>query len=197
VFFHVDVGFGSADSALAVAEELRSRGAPLTMYWGVDDLSVPVPAWATPVVKFSEAWYAKLNASRYLVNNYGGVWGLTKDPAQRYLQTWHGTPLKYIGVSEARQNRAGEARFTNIAKEAGNWDAAVSPSPYFTRILASQFLFTGRVLEVGYPRTSGRRHCRSCKRRARTMDSRPHQEPFGAPTSIHGTVSVWLTPVAS
>ncbi len=152
VFFQVDVGFGSADSAAAIAEELRRRESSLTMYWGVEDLSVAVPAGAVPVVKLSEDWFAKLNASRYIVNNYGGAWGLTKDPGQRYLQTWHGTPLKFIGVSEARQNSAAPARLQKIAAEAAQWDAAVSPSPYFTRILASELLFAGTVLEVGYPR---------------------------------------------
>ena len=152
VFYHIDLGGGSADSGLAIHQELCRRGASLRTYWGVEDLGVPVPDGAIAVIKRSEQWYAKLNTSRYIVNNYGGILGFTKDPAQRYLQTWHGTPLKMIGVSEARRNKAPRARLKQMAKEAGDWDAFTSPSPYFTSLLASELLYHGAALELGYPR---------------------------------------------
>jgi CDP-glycerol glycerophosphotransferase len=152
VFFLVDVGNNAADSALAIHQELRRRGATMPLYWGVEDLSVPVPEGGIPIVKRSEEWFAKVNRSRYLVNNYGGMWGLRKDPTQRYLQTWHGTPLKYIGVSEARHRGALKPRFDQIAAEAAEWDAFVSPSPYFSALIPGEFLYHGPILETGYPR---------------------------------------------
>jgi CDP-glycerol glycerophosphotransferase len=152
VFFYVDLGSAAADSALAIHQELRERGLPLTLYWGVEDLSVPVPPGGVPIVKRSELWYAKANRSRYIVNNYGGLWGLSKDPGQRYLQTWHGTPLKVIGVTEARNKGASRARFEQIAREGADWDAFTSPSPYFSELIPSEFCFTGEVLETSYPR---------------------------------------------
>jgi CDP-glycerol glycerophosphotransferase len=80
------------------------------------------------------------------------MWGLRKDPGQRYLQTWHGTPLKYIGVSEARHAGALKPRYEQIAAEAAEWDAFVSPSPYFSSLIPGEFLYLGAVLETGYPR---------------------------------------------
>lgn len=152
VFFHVDLGSAAADSALAIHQELRQRNLPLRLYWGVEDLSVPVPDGGVPIVKRSELWFAKINSSRYLVNNYGGLWGLSKDPGQRYLQTWHGTPFKVIGVSEARHKGAPSSRFEQIAREASEWDAFASSSPYFSALIPGEFCFTGKVLETGYPR---------------------------------------------
>jgi CDP-glycerol glycerophosphotransferase len=152
VFFVVDLGSNTGDSALALHEELRRRGSSLRLYWGIDDRSVVVPDGGIPIVKFSVDWFAKLNASRYVVNNYGGVWGLEKDPEQRYLQTWHGTPLKYIGASEARQTNAPESRLDVIARESSAWDALISPSPYFTELARTEFRYEGPVLETGYPR---------------------------------------------
>ncbi len=152
VFFLVDIGNNAADSALAIHNELRRRGSRLKLYWGVEDLSVPVPDGGIPVVKRTEEWFAKVNSCRYLVNNYGGMWGLTKDSGQRYLQTWHGTPLKFIGASEARHRGALKPRFDQIAAEAAEWDAFVSPSPYFSALIPSEFLYHGAVLETGYPR---------------------------------------------
>jgi CDP-glycerol glycerophosphotransferase len=152
VFFIVDMGSNASDTALALHHELRRRGSSLGLYWGVEDLSVPVPEGGTAILKRSEEWFAKLNGSRFIVNNYGGVWGLTKDPHQRYLQTWHGTPYKYIGVSEARHKNAANSRLENIAKEASEWDALVSPSPYFSALAAPELFFNGTLLETGYPR---------------------------------------------
>lgn len=152
VFFVVDRGSNASDSALAIHHELRRRGSQLTLYWGVEGFHVAVPEGGIPIIKNSEQWYAKLNTARYIVNNYGGVWGLTKDPEQRYLQTWHGTPYKYIGVSEARHKNAPNSRLEQIAKEASEWDALVSPSPYFSALASPEFLYQGAILEFGYPR---------------------------------------------
>ncbi len=152
VFFCVDLGANAGDSALAIHEELRRRGTDLRLYWGVQDLSVPVPEGGVPVLKLSRDWYEKLNTSRYIVNNYGGVWGLTKPPDQRYLQTWHGTPLKYVGASEQRHRKGSDVSLDKLAAEAGEWDAFVSPSPYLSELVPSEFLFSGPLLETGYPR---------------------------------------------
>jgi CDP-glycerol glycerophosphotransferase len=152
VFFCVDLGSNAGDSALAIHQELRRRGTSLQLYWGVDDLSVPVPEGGIPVLKLSPAWYEKLNTSRYIVNNYGGIWGLAKHPDQRYLQTWHGTPLKLIGASEARRRKGPSSGLHTIARESAEWDAFISPSPYMTSLIRTEFSFGGDVLEIGYPR---------------------------------------------
>ncbi len=113
---------------------------------------MPVPEEGIPVVKGSAEWFTKLNTSRFIVNNYGAIWGLVKDPGQRYLQTWHGTPLKYIGASEARQRKQPKSRLDQIAEESADWDVFASPSPYFTALLLTEFSYNGAVLELGYPR---------------------------------------------
>jgi CDP-glycerol glycerophosphotransferase len=152
VFFTVDLGANAGDSALALHQELRRRGLPLTLYWGVVDLSVPVPEGGIAVLKGSEQWFEKVNRSKFIVNNYGAIWGLSKNSGQRYLQTWHGTPLKLIGVSHARHLNAPNSTLDQIAMEAAEWDAFVSPSPYFSSLVPTEFFFNGPILETGYPR---------------------------------------------
>ena len=152
VFFQVDLGNAAVDSALAIHHELRQRGLPLTLYWGVEDLSVAVPVGGIPIVKRGVEWFETVNSCRYIVNNYGGLWGLSKDPEQRYLQTWHGTPYKSIGLSEARHKRASRSRLEQIARESAEWDAFVSPSPYFSALIPAEFAYHGAILETGYPR---------------------------------------------
>ncbi|RZI96066.1 MAG: glycosyltransferase family 2 protein [Microbacterium sp.] len=152
VFFSVDMGAGAADSALAIHREIVARGLPLTSHWGVSDFSVPVPPGAVPVLKGTRHWYETLARARYVVNNYGGLDGLHRRVHQRQLQTWHGTALKHVGASEARAQHDAPQRLATIAAEAAAWDAVVSPSPYMTDLIRSDFLFQGTVLESGYPR---------------------------------------------
>lgn len=151
-FFYVDLGSRATDSALAIHNELRRRNAGLHLYWGVEDLSIPVPEGGIPVVKNSPEWYDKVNRARYIVNNYGGIHGLTKHPQQRYLQTWHGTPYKYIGASEARHKNSFDSRYKTIEREAEEWDAFVSQSPFMSALIPEDFRYQGRILETGYPR---------------------------------------------
>jgi CDP-glycerol glycerophosphotransferase len=174
VFFCVDLGSNAGDSALAIHHELKQRGSALRCYWGVTDLSVPVPAGGIPVVKNGAEWFEKLNRSRYIVNNYGGIWGLVKHPDQRYLQTWHGTPYKFIGASEARHKNATASRLAKIAAESAEWDAFVSPSPYMSALVPAEFSFDGAVLETGYPRNDRLAS-------AGTADRETIREAFGLP----------------
>jgi CDP-glycerol glycerophosphotransferase len=152
VFFYVDLGLRAADSALALHHEIRRRGLPLALYWGVTSPAVAVPEGGVPVVKGSAAWYRTVNASRYVVNNYGGILGLRKHPRQRLLQTWHGTPYKFVGRSELRHRNAPPQQFAIMAREAAEWDAFVSASPYLSKLIRTEWDFAGEILETGYPR---------------------------------------------
>lgn len=152
VFFYVDLGLRAADSGLALHDEIRRRNLPLTLYWGVISPAVAVPPGAVPVVKGSVAWYEKLNSSRYVVNNYGGILGLRKHPEQRVLQTWHGTPYKFVGRSELRHRGASAPQIASMSREASEWDGFISPSPYMSTLIREEWDFEGAILETGYPR---------------------------------------------
>jgi CDP-glycerol glycerophosphotransferase len=97
-----------------------------------------------------------------------------KHPDQRYLQTWHGTPYKFIGASEARHKNATASRLAKIAAESTEWDAFVSPSPYMSALVPAEFSFDGAVLETGYPRNDRLAS-------AGTADREAIREAFGLP----------------
>jgi len=68
----------------------------------------------------------------------------------RFLQTWHGTPLKRIHRSAARP--PAEDVLAELDADIARWDALVTPSPDATRLLREAFAYDGAVLETGYPR---------------------------------------------
>ena len=160
VVFSVNMGGSAGDSQLALFKEMVKREIPWRFYWGVSDRSKWVPQGATPVVRGTEEWFELLNRARLVVNNYGGILGYGDRAFQRYLQTWHGTPLKVIGDSEfAMDARAYAQKKLRAQSEAEQWDWFVSPSPVMTELIPHEFYYSGAILETGYPRNDALAAC--------------------------------------
>jgi CDP-glycerol glycerophosphotransferase len=76
-----------------------------------------------------------------------------KRAGQRYVQTWHGTPLKHLGYDIGVPKFAsGVGYFDFLAGDVAQWDLLLSPNPFSTPIMAQAFRFTGEICESGYPR---------------------------------------------
>jgi CDP-glycerol glycerophosphotransferase len=72
-----------------------------------------------------------------------------KRPGARYLQTWHGTPLKRIHYDVLF---APPGRLDWLDQDVARWDLLLSPNRDSTPRLRKAFGFTGPVWETGYPR---------------------------------------------
>ncbi|TGD08487.1 CDP-glycerol glycerophosphotransferase family protein [Brevibacterium sp. S111] len=153
VVFSADMGSSAADSQLAILKEMIRRNLQLEYRWAVTDFSVEVPHGAVPLLRGSEEWYKYLSSSRIIINNYGGIAGYGNRRYQRYLQTWHGTPLKHIGNSEFRTNPREYSKRALVAQtEAQEWDWFVSPNPFMSRLIPEELFYDGDIIESGYPR---------------------------------------------
>jgi len=141
-----------SDSPRAIHEELVRRGADLEHLWVVTDARCRVPETATVVREGSREYYEALSRSRYVVDNdHFPTWFARRDD-QICVQTWHGTPLKRLGldVSEMRQTvRAFQRRWDQQVR---NWQYVVSPNRFATPILQRAYEIKGAMLETGYPR---------------------------------------------
>jgi CDP-glycerol glycerophosphotransferase len=72
---------------------------------------------------------------------------------QRYVQTWHGTPLKRLGYDIVKPSFASGGRFFDfMAGDVEQWDLLISPNPFSTPIMRQAFKYTGEISETGYPR---------------------------------------------
>ncbi len=73
-----------------------------------------------------------------------------------YIQTWHGTPLKKLGLDLTQLHMAGKetlAEYKETFREnAATWDYLISQNPFSTEVFRRAFGFHGKVLAVGYPR---------------------------------------------
>lgn len=138
------------DNPEAIFRELVSRNSKFDLIFTVSS-KTSAPSGASGVRHGSLAWLKALATSKVLVNNTNFPSYFRKREGQLYLQTWHGTPLKKLGRDIQGAKPTG-SYLAMMDREAGYWDYLISPSAYCTEIFPSAFNYSGKILEIGYPR---------------------------------------------
>ncbi len=133
------------------------RYSSFTHVWVVNDKSrIPAEYLALPnvvfVAKASDLYLRYLCTAKYLINNSGFPPYFIRKPEQKYLATWHGTPLKTLGKEQ-------KYKFYDHKRTERNFLQAthiISPNPHTTNILFDSYdireLYRGMLAETGYPR---------------------------------------------
>ncbi|MEV0097106.1 bifunctional glycosyltransferase family 2 protein/CDP-glycerol:glycerophosphate glycerophosphotransferase [Streptomyces sp. NPDC050738] len=141
-----------SDSPRAVHEELLSRGGELEHLCVVRDQQAQLPSGARAVIHGSTAWHEALARSAYIVTNTQLPEWFERREDQYVVQTWHGTPLKRIGIDLTGTAAANEPYIATLPQRARQWSLLVSPNRFSTPVLRRSFGYEGEVLESGYPR---------------------------------------------
>lgn len=81
---------------------------------------------------------------------------LKKNKKTKYIQTWHGTPLKKLGLDMEYIDMSGNKDIAqyheDFKKNTADWQYLISQNSYSTEIFKRAFAFNGEMLEIGYPR---------------------------------------------
>jgi CDP-glycerol glycerophosphotransferase len=142
-----------SDSPRAIHEELVRRDAPLEHLWVVRDGACVPPATAVAVPQLSGEYYEAYARARYVVaNDHWPRWA-SRRPEQTWIQTWHGPPLKRLGLDLARSPKAAREYRRTLLQPRENWHNLVSPGPLATPILRRAFPESAEIVETGLPRT--------------------------------------------
>src|SRR5690554_2557203 len=123
----------------------------------IDDLEkVPSDFWGLENVfyvrKESDLYLRFLSACEYLINNSTFPHYFIRKDGQKYLNTWHGTPLKSLGmdIKDSPFQRSNTARNFLQASH------LISPNRHTSTVLVDRYGLKGtikaKVLESGYPR---------------------------------------------
>lgn len=137
----------------AVYEELTRREPDLPCVWVTGDGRIRAPEPARTVLAGTRAHYEALSTARAIVSNTGLQDWFVKRDGQTYVQTWHGSPLKRVGLDiEAPTFERGRRRMEALRQDAATWNLLLSQSPFTTPILRRAFDYAGEVVELGYPR---------------------------------------------
>ncbi|WP_375424992.1 CDP-glycerol glycerophosphotransferase family protein [uncultured Friedmanniella sp.] len=152
VFFECDRGAHFGDSPRYLYERLTQRAHGLRLVWANNTTLRLTDPHTRKIARHSPRYYWELSRARYWVNNQNFPAELDKPEGTRFLQTWHGTPLKRMQhdvdnmASRDADYQVRAARLTSF------WDVLLSASSYATACFRSAFRFDGTILEAGYPR---------------------------------------------
>lgn len=97
--------------------------------------------------------YAQFLASTgYFINNSTASTYLIRRKQQKFLNTWHGTPLKGLGRDiKTEFNELGPVQYNFLQST-----HLISPNPHTTQVLLDCYdlrrVYTGKLAETGYPR---------------------------------------------
>lgn len=104
---------------------------------------------------YSIAYYKEMLTSKYILSNARlNQRMFHKRKGQIYLQTWHGTALKRIGI-DARKPRPWYKKLIQppmLEFDVDHTDIMISGSGFMTNIYREKFGFKGDMWEVGTPR---------------------------------------------
>ncbi|MEA2281704.1 MAG: CDP-glycerol glycerophosphotransferase [Solirubrobacteraceae bacterium] len=142
-----------SDSPRAIHEELLRRDAPVEHLWVVRDGLCRPPEGTTVLREGSREYHEALADARYVIaNDHFPTWFARRD-GQTCVQTWHGTPLKRLGLDVSTTRKTVRRFQYRWEQQVANWQYVVSPNRFSTPILRRAYAIEGEMLETGYPRT--------------------------------------------
>lgn len=146
-----------SDNPRAIYEYMKKHHPDYVLYWSVDRRYVNIfkDRDIKYAKRFSLKWvYIMARAKYWVINTRLPLW-IPKPKRTIYLQTWHGTPLKRLGVDIEEVHMPGtntEIYKRNFLFEASKWDYLISPNEYSSKIFRRAFGFNKTMIESGYPR---------------------------------------------
>lgn len=163
IVFESFKGMKISDSPLAIFNIIKymSEFEDYIFYWVVNEPKSEKNPLTHPRVKYIRSGtpsYALAYArSRFWISNCVIPLHFKKKMNQTYIQCWHGTPLKKIGLDvEYDKNELHSKRFLDFAfkLDSSRYDYIVSPSGYASEKFKSAFSLTEKtkIIESGYPR---------------------------------------------
>lgn len=157
VYFESFHGKQFSDNPKAIYDYLKKDDTTLELVWGVTtgyeeifrDKKIP------HVRRFSLRWFFVMPRAKFWVINTRTPLWLVKNRRTTYIQTWHGTPLKRIGVDIEEVNIPGytkESYDKEFLAESSRWDYLTTSSDYTTSHFKEAFGYKGKLVKKGFPR---------------------------------------------
>lgn len=105
--------------------------------------------------RFTVKWtYLMARANFWVFNSRMPKWW-RKNAKTIYIQTWHGTPLKKLGIDIDNVSIPGsntKKYHDDFKIESSRWNYLIVPNQYSKVIFKKAFAFSNDFLETGYPR---------------------------------------------
>lgn len=157
IYFESFHGKQYSDSPRAIYEYMKKNHPEYELIWGVKKgfESIFIEEDVPYVHRLTlQGMYLMGSSKHWVINTRMPDW-MIKSKKTTYIQTWHGTPLKKLGLDIENVKMPGisttEYR-NNFSKETARWDYLISANSYSSQIFKRAFNFPNTMLESGYPR---------------------------------------------
>lgn len=125
------------------------------MYWILNDTDEPVNGTAKKLLRRSISYYYHMATAGVWVFNTRQDNDIVKRSGNTYLQTWHGTPLKRLGMDMDSVSMATVDNIVDYKRDfianSRRWDYLLAQNRYSADIFRRCFAFRKELLLEGYP----------------------------------------------
>lgn len=158
IVFESNAGRNYTGNPRYIYEEMVRQGLDrkYRIFYVFDDPSVKIPGHAWRIKRMRFLYYFAYAAAGTWVCDLRLPNDIVKRDGCIFVQTWHGTPLKKLGLDMEQVYMEGagslEEYKDDFRRSASTWDYLISQNRYSTEIFRHAFGFNKKILETGYPR---------------------------------------------
>lgn len=124
------------------------------LVWILNDVNEEVSGNCKKVKRKSIKYYYYMATAKYWIFNCRQADEIVKRKGNIYLQTWHGTPLKRLGMDMDSVNMAGQNDINDykekFRKNSSTWNYLLAQNEYSEKIFKRAFAFNKEIIG-GYP----------------------------------------------
>jgi CDP-glycerol glycerophosphotransferase len=162
IVFESNIGRNYSGNPRYIYEEMVNQGLDkkLRCVWILEDLNTKIPGMTIKVKRSRLKYYYYLARAKIWVFDTRDPSYILKREQGYYIQTWHGTPLKKLGMDLDDVFMAGgrdiKTYKKNMYNDTRKWDFLLSQNEYSTERFKSAFAFSNKqskeIWTYGYPR---------------------------------------------
>lgn len=160
IIFESNLGKNYSGNPKAIYERMVERGLDreFKCVWVLNDtgrhVNIPGKHKKIKRMRFNYLYYITM-AGVFIFDSRQPLF-FKKKSDMKFIQTWHGTPLKKLALDMEVINMGGERDLIGYQERfklsTSKWDYLLSQNSYSSAIFRSAFAYDQSILETGYPR---------------------------------------------
>lgn len=158
IIFESNLGRNYSGNPRFIYEEMVARGLDkqYRCFFVLENTTLSLPGNAIKVKRLSLKYFYLFAKAGFWVSDTRMPNYLRKRKKTVYIQCWHGTPLKKLGLDLEQISMESEKDLDsykkNFIRNTRKWDYLISQNSYSSEIFRRAFSFNKCILETGYPR---------------------------------------------
>lgn len=158
ILFESNVGRNYTGNPKAIYEEMIHLGLDkqYRCVYILEDVNTQIPGNVRKVRRLRFLYFYYMAVAGVWISDSRFPEYIVKRKKTKYIQTWHGTPLKKLALDMGSIHMDGESSLEDykekFRKNSQTWDYLISQNKFSSEVFRRCFDFQKEMLEYGYPR---------------------------------------------